>query len=233
MGEQTDEDKAQVATTLDSLRICLFCNKESEGIKKNLDHMMLEHTFFILDVDCVINLKGLLGYLAERIHLGYLCLYCSKQFSNGRSCQQHMMDKGHCLMNTEDEEEFEEFYDFTKTYENHPLLIKQTEKPKRVRKEGDQAADGEADEAWEDVDFESADEDDIEADGEEEIKDGQKVDEEAKTNAVAGDSEQIDTTTTTTAVVAKKKPNTIDNVDDEEEEDSEQIVTDTDKKAGR
>ena len=134
-------------------------------------------------------------------------------------------------MNTEDEEEYEEFYDFTKTYENHPLLIKQTEKPKRVRKEGDQAADGEADEAWEDVDFESADEDDIEDDGEE-VKGDKKVDEEAKTNTVAGDSEQIDTTTTT-AVVAKKKPNTIDNVDDEEEEDSEQIVTDTDKKAGR
>jgi len=35
-----------------------------------------------------------------------------------------MMDKGHCLMNTDDEEEYEEFYDFTKTYEDHPLVEK-------------------------------------------------------------------------------------------------------------
>ncbi len=45
------------------------------------------------------------------------------------------MDKGHCLTNTEDEDEYEEFYDFSKTYEDHPLAIKQSEK-KKV-KEGD------------------------------------------------------------------------------------------------
>jgi len=27
-------------------------------------------------------------------------------------------------MNTDDEEEYEEFYDFTKTYEDHPLVEK-------------------------------------------------------------------------------------------------------------
>lgn len=31
-----------------------------------------------------------------------------------------MADKGHCLINADDEEEYEEFYDFSKTYENHP-----------------------------------------------------------------------------------------------------------------
>lgn len=86
-GEDKAEEKVEIATTLDNLRICLFCNKESDGIKKNLDHMMLAHSFFIPDVDCIINLKGLLGYIAERIHLGFLCLYCSKQLTNGRSCQ--------------------------------------------------------------------------------------------------------------------------------------------------
>ena len=61
-------------TAVKSLRICLFCNQESEGVKKNLDHMRTVHSFFILDVDCLINLKGLLSYIAERIHLGALCL---------------------------------------------------------------------------------------------------------------------------------------------------------------
>jgi pre-60S factor REI1 len=131
---KTEDQGEKIRTSLDSLRICLFCNKEHEGLKKNLDHMMLAHSFFVPDIDCVINLKGLLGYIAERTHLGYLCLGCSKQFSNGRSCQQHMMDKGHCLINPDDEEEYEEFYDFSQTYENHPDAIKSSElKKPRVR----------------------------------------------------------------------------------------------------
>jgi len=37
---QIEEDPTvHVKTTLESLRICLFCNKESNGVKRNLDHM--------------------------------------------------------------------------------------------------------------------------------------------------------------------------------------------------
>jgi len=67
-----------VKTTLESLRICLFCNLESDGVKMNLDHMRLRHNFAILDIECLINLKGLLAYIAERIQLGKMCLMCSK-----------------------------------------------------------------------------------------------------------------------------------------------------------
>lgn len=54
-------------TALDSLRVCLFCNKECDGVKKCIDHMRIKHSFFILDIECVINLKGLVTYIAERI----------------------------------------------------------------------------------------------------------------------------------------------------------------------
>jgi len=73
-------------TSLDSLRICLFCNKELSGVKKCLDHMRMKHSFYILDIDCVTSLKGLLTYIAERIQLGYLCLFCNKMFRNSRRC---------------------------------------------------------------------------------------------------------------------------------------------------
>lgn len=65
--DESEESKLPYKTALDSLRICLFCNKELPGVKKCLDHMRLKHSFFILDVDCVSNLKGLLTYIAERI----------------------------------------------------------------------------------------------------------------------------------------------------------------------
>ena len=125
--EKSEESKLPSKTALDSLRVCIFCNQELSGVKKCLDHMRLQHSFFILDVDCVINLKGLLTYIAERVHLGYMCLFCSRMFKNARRCQQHMMDKAHCFMSVEDEQEYEQFYDFSKTYEDHPDAIPRVE----------------------------------------------------------------------------------------------------------
>jgi pre-60S factor REI1 len=121
MEENGEVAPTLVKTTLESLRICLFSNKESAGVKKNLDLMKNRYNFFIHDVECLINLKGLLSYLAERIQLGMLCLGCSKQFSSARRCQQHMIDKRHCFMNPDDEEEYEEFYDYSLQYEGMNL----------------------------------------------------------------------------------------------------------------
>jgi len=36
-----------------------------------------------------------------------------------------MIDKAHCMMNMEDEEEYVDYYDFSRIYRNHPLLIKE------------------------------------------------------------------------------------------------------------
>jgi hypothetical protein len=51
-------------TALETLRCCLFCDKEFDGLKKCLDHMRLKHSFILLDVDCLVDLKGLLAYMA-------------------------------------------------------------------------------------------------------------------------------------------------------------------------
>ena len=101
-------------TTLDSLRICLFSNHESASVKANLDYMRINFGFTILDVECLVDLKGLLAYIAERIQLGKLCLYCNKQFRTAADCQKHMRMKGHCMMPFEDDSEFEPFYDFSR-----------------------------------------------------------------------------------------------------------------------
>lgn len=165
--DEFEESKLPYQTSLDSLRICLFCNKEFSGIKKCLDHMRLKHSFFILDIDCVSNLKGLLTYIAERIQLGYLCLFCSKMFKNSRRCQQHMLDKMHTFMNMEDENEYEQFYDFSKTYENHPLADAKQEVKEGESKVGE-SKEAEHDAEWEDVDLEDANEDDLNNESDEE-----------------------------------------------------------------
>jgi len=76
--EEKAPEEPHVKSTLESLRICLFSNKEFDGVKMCLDHMRLKYNFRIVDIESLINLKGLLAYIAERIQLGKLCLLCNK-----------------------------------------------------------------------------------------------------------------------------------------------------------
>jgi hypothetical protein len=60
-------------------------------------------------------------------------------------------------MNMEDEDEYVDFYDFSKTYENHPLIIQGEEKKslEPIKEEK-----GKKDEEWEDCDYEDMNSDD-------------------------------------------------------------------------
>ena len=75
------------------------------------------HSFFISEEDFCVNKEGLLRYLAEKINKGLLCLYCenkgTKDFKTASSLKDHMMDKGHCFMNTDYFDEYNDFYDFS------------------------------------------------------------------------------------------------------------------------
>lgn len=48
-----------------------------------------------------------------------MCLCCQRQFRTAQACRQHMIDKSHCKVKYEDQEdidEFEDFYDFSSSY---------------------------------------------------------------------------------------------------------------------
>lgn len=81
------------------------------------------------------------------------------------------MDKAHCFMNVDDEHEYEQYYDFSKTYEGHPE-VEQIKRPLITKKVATSASEDEKapDQEWEDVDVEDdGDEVDvIESDEEEE-----------------------------------------------------------------
>lgn len=108
-------------TTLNSLNICLFCNNKETTLELNLEHMRISHSFFIIEETFLTNLQGLLKFIAEKINLGLLCLYCdnkgTKGFKTAEAVRNHMTDKSHCFMNSELFEEFEDFYDFTSQFE--------------------------------------------------------------------------------------------------------------------
>lgn len=130
--ELTDSDYEPEALEVTE---CLFCPQASEDLEANLSHMTQTHGFFIPDLDYLVDLKGLVLYLCEKVGVGYVCLYCNekgKGFHSVEAVQQHMVDKCHCKIFFEGDAalEFAEYYDYTKSYpDNERTEGEEEEKP--------------------------------------------------------------------------------------------------------
>lgn len=92
---------------------CLFCNRVSERIKSNLDHMSSEHGLFIPDPEHVTDMATLVRYLRIIINEFHECLYCGTSRGSRDGIQQHMHDRGHCMVNFELEPDLLDFWDFS------------------------------------------------------------------------------------------------------------------------
>ncbi|XP_037313858.2 cytoplasmic 60S subunit biogenesis factor ZNF622 isoform X2 [Pungitius pungitius] len=100
---------------------CLFCSHHSKSLVKNIDHMTKVHSFFIPDVEFLVDLRGLVRYLGEKVGAGNVCLWCNEKgrsFYSAEAVQSHMTDKSHCKLFTDGDSalEFADFYDFRSSY---------------------------------------------------------------------------------------------------------------------
>ncbi|XP_019344183.1 cytoplasmic 60S subunit biogenesis factor ZNF622 isoform X1 [Alligator mississippiensis] len=100
---------------------CLFCLHHSSSLMKNVAHMTKVHSFFIPDIEYLMDLKGLIKYLGEKVGIGKICLWCNekgKSFYSTEAVQAHMHDKSHCKLFIDGDAalEFADFYDFRTSY---------------------------------------------------------------------------------------------------------------------
>uniref|UniRef100_A0A8C8SV23 Cytoplasmic 60S subunit biogenesis factor ZNF622 n=1 Tax=Pelusios castaneus TaxID=367368 RepID=A0A8C8SV23_9SAUR len=121
-----DEDEKQIAAAPGAIPLtdCLFCPHHSSSLMKNVAHMTKAHSFFIPDIEYLVDLRGLIKYLGEKIGLGKICLWCNekgKSFYSTEAVQAHMNDKSHCRLFTDGDAalEFADFYDFRSSYPDH------------------------------------------------------------------------------------------------------------------
>ncbi len=167
---------AKVATSkrIDPTHECIFCAKTGfTQLTDTLAHMSKAHGFFIPDSEYLSDLPGLVSYLADKVSIGNICLYCNgrgKGFHNVESVRNHMLDKFHCKIayaDMEDQLELGDFYDFTSSYPQ------------------------DEDEEWEDEDGEDVDEDeDMEVDGEQgQVLDLKSSKKSASANVEDGDDQ--------------------------------------------
>lgn len=93
--------------------VCLFCSHESADAPSNYGHMRTTHGFFLPSSERLIDLEGMLAYLADKLTDSLDCLWCTpsvfsthlrpdqelnSQFANLTSVRRHMVDKGHCKL---------------------------------------------------------------------------------------------------------------------------------------
>ncbi|KAK0527491.1 pre-60S factor rei1 [Tilletia horrida] len=117
--------KLKSATRIDPATHCLFCTTYSSptpSLDAALEHMQRAHGFFLPEREYLIDLPGLMTYLADKITVGNICLYCNargKSFASLDAVRKHMLDKSHCkLAYTEEDDimELSDFYDFSSSY---------------------------------------------------------------------------------------------------------------------
>lgn len=64
--EEMEEDSASGATLgSDTIPVtdCLFCGHHSRSLSRNIAHMTKAHSFFLPDVEYLVDLRGLISYL--------------------------------------------------------------------------------------------------------------------------------------------------------------------------
>ncbi|KAG0316927.1 hypothetical protein BGZ99_006608 [Dissophora globulifera] len=107
--------------------VCLFCSHDAADATKNYEHMRSVHGFFLPSFERLIDLPGILAYLADKLVENYDCLWCTPSvfsqnlrpdqelnggFATLASVRRHMNDKGHCklAMDQGAEREYADFY---------------------------------------------------------------------------------------------------------------------------
>lgn len=119
-----DDDDEEIEEDTLEVTDCLFCPHRSVSLEDNMKHMTRSHSFFIPDLEFVVDLKGLVTYLCEKVGVGNMCLYCNdkgKNFFSTEAVQNHMVDKGHTKINYEGDAvlEYADFYDFSSSYPDY------------------------------------------------------------------------------------------------------------------
>lgn len=122
--DNDDDDDDEIEEDTLEVTDCLFCPHRSVILEDNMKHMTRSHSFFIPDLEFVVDLKGLLTYLCEKVGIGNMCLYCNdkgKNFLSTEAVQNHMVDKGHTKINYEGDSvlEYADFYDFSSSYPDY------------------------------------------------------------------------------------------------------------------
>ena len=73
--------------------------------------MHAAHGMSTPDQEMVVDMQSFVGYLATEVRVWHECLYCGATKPSTPRIQNHMRDKGHCLLNLDREPELLDFWE--------------------------------------------------------------------------------------------------------------------------
>ncbi|WFD23529.1 pre-60S factor rei1 [Malassezia equina] len=123
--ERAIQRKLAKARRIDPATECMFCSESQASLEASVQHMQHAHGFFVPERKYLTDLNGLLRYLADKVSVGNVCLWCNgrgRGFHDVGAVQKHMMDKSHCKVaydTQEDQLELSDFYDFRSSYADY------------------------------------------------------------------------------------------------------------------
>jgi len=131
--DSVDEDDLEDFEGL-GVNECLFCCHWSSNMEKNLKHMTTKHSFYIPDPEYLSDIEGFITYLGVKVGADNECLKCGesgREFQSLEAVQKHMVDKGHCIINTEGDNylEYSDYYDFSSSYPDYEMVEKDDVNP--------------------------------------------------------------------------------------------------------
>jgi pre-60S factor REI1 len=92
---------------------CLFCNEQSTTLEGNLEHMSSAHGLYIPELEHLASVETFVQYLSSVVNHYHECIFCGMAKHSAKGIQQHMLDKGHSMINLEREPELLDFWDFS------------------------------------------------------------------------------------------------------------------------
>lgn len=162
--EREIQQRLAKARRIDPSTECLFCGQSQSSLDSSVSHMSSVHGFFVPERKYLVDFEGLLRYLADKVAVGHVCLWCNghgRGFHDLGAVRKHMLDKSHCKVaydRQEDQLELSDFYDFRSSYPDAQKLAE--------RADGwEDMSDGNADDDAGDAVWEDASDDDVPDEG--------------------------------------------------------------------
>jgi pre-60S factor REI1 len=95
---------------------CLFSHKKFETVEANIEYMAKEFSFFIPDMEYIVDIGAFLQFLGQKVGIGNTCICCNKTFASLDAVRMHMLSTSHTKLpfGAEASEELCDFYDFSK-----------------------------------------------------------------------------------------------------------------------
>lgn len=109
-----DDDLSDSNTTQTmNVAHCMFCATKSRNLHQNMIHMASAHGFYVPNLHRLTDLETFVEYLSALVIEYNECLYCGHHKSSIPGIRQHMVDKGHCMLNLDADPDLLDFWDST------------------------------------------------------------------------------------------------------------------------